>query len=77
MLTGGANSAGLTRSQIDEIINTQQYQRPDPSTYLTQEYIDGHLDMFKNGVTKFYPDAPTGTVGPPGGDICLSFVVCS
>ena len=58
-------NAGLTQAQIDDIIKTPQGQRPNPSTYLSQEYIDQHLDMFRNGVAKFYAKTPTGTVGPP------------
>jgi len=60
-------SAGLTQAQIDDIIKTPQGQRPNPSTYLPQEYIDQHLDMFRGGATKFYAKAPSGTVGPPTG----------
>lgn len=60
-------SAGLTQKQINDIINIPKGQRPDPSTYLSQEYIDQHLNMFRNGVTKFYAKSPTGTVGPPDG----------
>lgn len=57
-------SAELTRAQIDDIIKMPRRQRPDPSIYLTKEYIDHHLSQFKDGVTKFYAKAPTGTVGP-------------
>lgn len=60
-------SAGLTQAQVDDIINMPRGQRPDPSTYLTKEYIDQPLDMFKDGVTKFYAPAPSGTVGPQMG----------
>lgn len=62
-----ARGAGLTRSQIDDIIKTPKGQRPNPSTYLAKEYIDHHLSQFKDGVTKFYAKAPTGTVGPREG----------
>ena len=62
-----ARNAGLTQTQIDDIIHTPKGQRPNPSTYLTQEYINQHLDMFRGGVTKFYATAPAGTVGPPDG----------
>ncbi len=59
-----ARSAGLTRTQIDDIIKMPRGQRPDPNTYLSKEYINHHLSQFKDGVTKFYAKAPTGTVGP-------------
>lgn len=60
-------NAGLTPSQIDDIIKAPKGQRPNPSTYLSQEYIDQHLDLFRGGATKFYAKAPTGEVGPPDG----------
>jgi len=64
---GLVRSAGLTQKQINDIINIPKGQRPNPSTYLSQEYIDQHLNMFRTGVTKFYAKTPTGTVGPPDG----------
>ena len=51
----------------NDIIKTPKGQRPNPSTYLSQEYIDQHLDLFRGGVTKFYAKASNGTVGPPDG----------
>ena len=65
------HNAGLTQAQIDDIINIPRGQRPDPITYLTQEYIDQHLDMFRNGATKFYAKAPVGVVGPPEGTFVM------
>lgn len=74
-LTDGADdviqNAGLTRSRIDDIIKTSKGRRPNPSTYLSQEYIDQHLDLFRDGVTKFYAQAPTGAVGPPDGTFVM------
>lgn len=64
-------NAGLTRTQIDDIIKTPKGQRPNPSTYLSQEYIDQHLDLFRGGVTKFYAQAPTGAVGPLDGTFVM------
>jgi len=64
-------NAGLTQTQIDDIIRIPKGQRPNPNTYLTQEYIDQHLDMFRGGATKFYAKAPTGTVGPPEGTFVM------
>ena len=66
-----ARSAGLTQAQIDDIISIPKGARPDPSTYLSQEYIDEHLAMFQDGVTKIYPSAPSGAVGPPDGTFVL------
>lgn len=64
-------NAGLTPSQIDDIIKAPKGQRPNPSTYLSQEYIDQHLDLFRGGVIKFYAKAPTGAVGPPDGTFVM------
>ncbi len=64
-------NAGLTPSQIDDIIKAPKGQRPNPSTYLSQEYIDQHLDLFRGGATKFYAKAPTGEVGPPDGTFVM------
>lgn len=50
---------------------TPQGLRPDPSTYLSQDYIDAHLDQFSDGVTKFSATAPTANVGPPGGTFVM------
>ncbi|WP_312282046.1 hypothetical protein, partial [Oscillibacter sp.] len=60
-------NAGLTRAQIDDIIKMPRGQRPDPSTYLTKEYIDHHLSQFKDGVTKIQAALKRDTVGPPEG----------
>lgn len=40
---------GLARAEIDKIANTPWGGRPDPSTYLSQEYIDAHLARFQAG----------------------------
>ena len=47
---GGLN-LGLTQSKIDEILNIPKGSRPDPSTYLSQEFIDAHLSQFDDGVS--------------------------
>lgn len=61
-----------TQELEDHVIKATKGQRPNPSTYLSQEYIDQHLDLFCGGVTKFYAKAPTGAVGPPDGTFCAS-----
>ncbi|MBD7911792.1 hypothetical protein [Clostridium cibarium] len=45
---GGIDS-GLTQSKIDEILSIDKGKRPDPSTYLSSEYIEQHLKQFDNG----------------------------
>ena len=43
--------SGLTQSKIEDIINTPKGSRPDPSSYLSKEYIDAHLAQFDDGVS--------------------------
>ena len=45
--------------------------RPDPSTYMSQGQIQGHLSNFEGGVTKISAQTPTGQVGPPGGTFVM------
>lgn len=44
---------GLSPEQRQAIIDTPKADRPDPSTYLSSDYIDSHLAQFQNGATKF------------------------
>ena len=43
--------AGLDQAKINDIILTNKGFRPDPVTYLSQEYIDKHLVQFKDGAS--------------------------
>ncbi len=54
---------GLDERKTNEILNIQKGNRPDPSTYLSKEYINKHLSMFRNGVTKIKSKAPIDTEG--------------
>ena len=47
--------AGLTQIKIDEILKKPKGKRPDPSTYLSEEYILGHLSQFNNGAAYILP----------------------
>ena len=47
--------AGLTQIKIDEILKMPKGKRPDPSTYLSEEYILGHLSQFNNGAAYILP----------------------
>lgn len=49
-LESGLDS-GLTQSQIEDIVNTPKGSRLDPSSYLSQEYIDAHLAQFDDGAS--------------------------
>lgn len=61
----------LSQATADEILAIPKGSRPDPTTYLPQEFIDAHLSQFEGGVTKFSSGTPTGTVGPPGGTFVM------
>ncbi|WP_051685505.1 pre-toxin TG domain-containing protein [Clostridium sp. KNHs205] len=54
-IKGGLKS-GLTQSQIDDIVNIPKGSRPEPSTYLNQDYIDTHLAQFDDGVSVIQTD---------------------
>ncbi|MGO9504261.1 MAG: hypothetical protein ACLPUO_22395 [Streptosporangiaceae bacterium] len=61
--TGGADghgddssSPGLTDEKRDEILAMEKGTRPDPSEYLSPEYIEHHLEQFNHGGTRFMLD---------------------
>jgi hypothetical protein len=69
-----ANSAAsLDQATVDAILSTPKGSRPDPATYLSQDYINSHLAQFDGGVTKIAPAAPASNmnVGPPGGTFMM------
>ncbi len=43
--------AGLDQDKINDIILTNKGLRPDPSTYLSQNYIETHLAQFDGGAS--------------------------
>ncbi len=47
----------------DEIRSQPKGQRPDPSRYLPQEYIDTHLKQFESGASYFVPTDVLDTYG--------------
>ena len=61
----------LSQSVIDEILSAPDGHRPDPRTYLSEEYINKHLSDFNNGVTKITAKVPNGTVGGPTGTFVM------
>ena len=54
---------GVDEKKISEILSTPKGSRPDPTTYLSKEYIDSHLSHFQDGVTKIKSKAPVDTEG--------------
>ena len=65
------NTASLDHRTVDRILSIKKGSRPDPITYLSQDYIDTHLSRFADGVTKFSSRTSTGIVGPPGGTFVI------
>ena len=51
------SSGGLGAEKRDEIIATPKGRRPDPSEYLSPEYIESHLKKFTDGATRFMPES--------------------
>lgn len=47
----------MSAEKRDEIIAMPKGSRPDPSEYLSPEYIQGHLDRFTDGATRFMPES--------------------
>ncbi|SDX05832.1 hypothetical protein SAMN04489725_1444 [Alicyclobacillus hesperidum] len=64
----GEITHGLDEAQIEAIKSIKKGERPDPSTYLSPEYIESHLNLFKNGVAKIAAQDPNGKIvgGPTG-----------
>ena len=46
-------SPPLTTAKIEEITTIPKGARPDPSEYLSSEYIKNHLSQFDNGASRF------------------------
>lgn len=54
---GDDPSDGLSAEKRDEIIAMPKGSRPDPSEYLSPEYIKKHLEKFSDGATRFMPQS--------------------
>jgi hypothetical protein len=50
-----SSEPGLSAEKRDEILAMGKGTRPDPSEYLSPEYIEHHLDKFHDGATRFMP----------------------
>lgn len=46
-------AGGITEEKRDEILALEKGTRPDPSNYLSPEYIEHHLEQFDKGATRF------------------------
>jgi len=55
--------AEIAQVLIDQIVLIPNGLRPEPSAYLSQDYIASHLAQFKDGVTRISALAPTGSLG--------------
>jgi hypothetical protein len=51
-----ADPSGLTPEKRDEILAMEKGDRPDPSEYLSREFIEEHLGHFRDGAAKFMSD---------------------
>lgn len=58
-----ASAPGLTEEKRDEILAMEKGTRPDPSEYLSREYIEHHLDKFHEGATRFMPESNLNKYG--------------
>lgn len=57
-------AAGLSPEQVQELREIPAGDKPDPSEYLDQDYIDDHLNKFsEDGCYKFIAGEPNGTIG--------------
>ena len=67
------DNEGLTQDKIDQIVSLPKSQKQKPETYLSNKYIEGHKQSFKDsGVVKIMPGEPTGTIGGKGGTFVMS-----
>ena len=64
---------GLSLEQVEKIKGTPKGQKPLPETYLSEEYINNHLNSFKkSGAVKIMPSEPSRTIGGKGGTFVMS-----
>ena len=64
---------GLSLEQVEKIKGTPKGQKPLPETYLSEEYINNHLNSFKkSGAVKIMPSELSGTIGGKGGTFVMS-----
>lgn len=57
----------------EDVIRSGKGNRPDPSTYLDQHYINKHLDRFKDGAARIYVSDSLYGYGP--GNAGSTFVI--
>ncbi len=64
------NKAGLSEEQVDKIRQIPNGEKEEPLNYLEKNYIDNHLDKFRDtGCYKIISDKlgePKGTIGEDG-----------
>jgi RHS repeat-associated protein len=68
---GKFSSSSAASYMYKKILSLKKGSRPDPSTYLSKNFISKHLSGFEDGVTKFYKEIPTGKLGPPSGTFVM------
>ncbi|WP_231737710.1 hypothetical protein [Mycobacterium sp. IS-1742] len=53
----GDEQPPVTDEKRDELLAMEKGTRPDPSEYLSPEYIHDHLEKFREGATRFMPES--------------------
>ncbi|MBE6052876.1 MAG: hypothetical protein E7212_03025 [Clostridium sartagoforme] len=48
-------NSGLDKIKVEEIVSIPKGSRPDPSTYLSKDYIEQHLKQFESGASYIMP----------------------
>jgi hypothetical protein len=61
----------IDKATINKILSIKKGERPNPGNYLSRKYINSHLSMFYDGVTKIQPQSPTKYLGSPLGTFVI------
>lgn len=69
-LKDGWNTKGPTPQ---EVVDAGHGNRPDPSDYLDQSYIDKHLERFRDGASRIYISDNLAKYGPGNGGTTFVF----
>ncbi|MDJ1115533.1 hypothetical protein [Microbacterium dauci] len=57
----------------NSLVDAGNGHRPDPSDYLTDDYVAQHLQRFEGGATRFYTEANLNRYGPGNGGTTFVF----
>ncbi|GAB4587642.1 WXG100-like domain-containing protein [Nocardia sp. IFM 10818] len=62
-LRRGEPDSGLTQQVADDILATPKGSRPDPTTYLSPDYVKYHLAQFEDGAVRFQSETGLAKYG--------------